>query len=102
MLLAGGSVRAPVVADVTVKTFTRTEELLAQGTLVQLLTKMRHLVHLQYMVVSKRFTTHVTFVGFLACVCADVYLELLGACEAFLAVFTSVGFFSSVSPHMDH
>lgn len=63
---------------------------------------MRHLVHLEYVVVAKGFSAHVAFIGFFSCVGTDVNLQLLGAGETFLAVFTGVWLLSSVGSHVDH
>lgn len=91
-----------MVTNVAIQSLAGTEELFAQGALIQLLSQVRHFVHLEHMVVAKGLATDLTFIGLLTSVRADVDLELLGASEALLAVLTGVGFLPGVSPHVDH
>ena len=67
--------------NVFVQLFLLTEADVAQGTFVDSLSEVSHLVQLQHMVVAERFATNIAGVGFLFGVGSDVDLQLLVASE---------------------
>jgi len=75
---------------------------LAESAFVHLLTKMRHLVKFENMVVTKSLATDVASIWFLPRVCPNVDLKLLGASEPLVAGCADIGLLASMCPHVYH